>query len=315
MIRLLQPQNKIVLEPCLSMATTSMVKEMQKSLEEIRTALQSSHHLEDTNLYVLEVNLEKLVDITGSIDNAMEVQAPLSMSVYTNKEGGFVLTLWCPDFEKIGGFSQLLPLLQVESPVVRSQAAELVAVLCQNNPYCQQAALREKLLPKLLQLVDSDPDDTVSVKALYAVSCLARQSPILQEEFDKLDGFSYVLRAMQRTQIPKLRTKSAFLLSSLCHQNPAFRDTLYRMGLVEQLAALLRSDHDLSHEHLLSLLLAMARDHAPSRQACQRPELQLSSLLRERLTSLGGKEEYREESEYCRQILQLCFNSQDDLER
>lgn len=54
---------------------------------------------------------------------------------------------------------------------LRWRAAELIASCAQNMPQVQVYLLDLGTLPKLLHLTDTDPNPTVKVKALYAVSC------------------------------------------------------------------------------------------------------------------------------------------------
>lgn len=54
---------------------------------------------------------------------------------------------------------------------LRWRAAQLIASCAQNMPQVQLHLLSIGALPKLLQLIDSDPNSTVRVKALYAISC------------------------------------------------------------------------------------------------------------------------------------------------
>lgn len=54
---------------------------------------------------------------------------------------------------------------------LRWRAAQLIASCAQNMPQVQAHLFSIGALPKLLQLTDSDPNPTVRVKALYAVSC------------------------------------------------------------------------------------------------------------------------------------------------
>lgn len=75
------------------------------------------------------------------------------------------------DFHKIGGFSVLNPCLNSLRSSIRWRGAELVAYLCQNNPYCQAKILESKILPTLLNMIDTDINDIVKIKAMYAVSC------------------------------------------------------------------------------------------------------------------------------------------------
>jgi len=50
---------------------------------------------------------------------------------------------------------------------------------------------------------------------------LVRESSVAQSEFVSQDGFSVLLRAMQ-SDVEKLQTKSAFLTSAFCQQQPRF---------------------------------------------------------------------------------------------
>lgn len=65
------------------------------------------------------------------------------------------------------------------------------------------------------------------------------------------------------------------------------------MGFVEQLVALLQREHDNTHEHLLSALLALTDDHLPAIRECRRPEFLLRELLENRLEVTAEKEEYQ----------------------
>jgi len=62
----------------------------------------------------------------------------------------------------------------------------------------------------------------ISVMLMLYVVGLTRESSEAQLEFDRLDGFSVLLRAMQ-SDVEKLQTKSAFLVSALCQQQPSFK--------------------------------------------------------------------------------------------
>ena len=67
------------------------------------------------------------------------------------------------------------------------------------------------------------------------------------------------------------------------------------MGMIEQLVALLHSDHSPFHEHVLSQAIAYKSIHIhPRAQAeCLRPELHLKALLDQREQLITGKAEYQ----------------------
>ena len=76
------------------------------------------------------------------------------------------------DFHKIGGFSILKPLQDSDDVELRWRCGDLIAALCQNNPYCQQKILDETdQLDRLMAYIESkDEPAIVNVKAVYALS-------------------------------------------------------------------------------------------------------------------------------------------------
>lgn len=224
---------------------------------------------------------------------------------------------WCEnldfaaDFYKIGGYPVLSKLLPHKSAEIRWKTLELIAVLVQNHTYCQEMALKENLLPKMLTILDTDDDSTVKIKALYAVSCLTRDNPEAQKVFIEKDGFSVLMRAMQ-TDVEKLKIKAAFMLSALCVDKPDIKDVMCDTGMIEQLVGVLNEEHNSFHEHTLAALLSIVTNHQKAVEECQRPELELDKKLQERIRSLNGKDEFREESQYAKELLKII--TKDDIE-
>ncbi|KAF4519236.1 hypothetical protein B566_EDAN009797 [Ephemera danica] len=244
----LSPQDRQWLSEALSSCTVNVVEEMNKAIQILKE--------QQNDVETYERALDNLCDYVDNADVSN-------------------------DFHKIGGFTVFPSLLHSEHRTLRSKSANLLAELTQNNPYCQERAL--DLQPALLKLISSDPCQEVRVKALYALSshgyvlantasCLRDYPPSL-EPFLQHDGLSALLCALQSAS-DKLRIKAAFLLSSLCSQNPQVRVQVHKMGMVEQLTALLQSEGQ-PHEHLLSALLALVRDHPGSLEECRRPHLRL----------------------------------------
>ncbi|KAF6734516.1 Hsp70-binding protein 1 [Oryzias melastigma] len=192
---------------------------------------------------------------------------------------------------------------------LRWRAADLVACCAQNMPQIQDHLLSIGTLPKLLQLTDSDPDPTVRVKALYAVSCLVREQEAGLQAFLALDGFSVLMRGMQ-SENEKLQTKSAFLLLNLLTSHPEQKEPLVSMGMVQQLVSVLRSPHSHFHEHVLGALCCLVEDFPKGVTECQIPALALEELLRQRAKDLQGKEESQEELEFCERLRKICFSGQ-----
>ncbi|XP_074659872.1 hsp70-binding protein 1-like [Tubulanus polymorphus] len=270
------------LNQALSDMSVDVIREMKQNLDNLRSA--------DATTEVKEVSLDNLIEWCENLDLAQ-------------------------DFHKIGGYESLGDLLRDENPEIRSRAADLIATLVQNNPYCQQRALEFDLMPSLLALLDDDNDDRVKIKALYAVSCMAREFDAGKEEFVKNDGFSHLLRAMQ-LDVEKLQIKAVFLLKALCVDESKYKDMLCDMGMVEQLVGLLITEHKPFHEHLLGALVNLV-DDADGRSSrliseCRRPEFELRKVLLERIELVKGHDEYREEKEYAEKLLGVCFGVGDN---
>ncbi|KAJ9577159.1 hypothetical protein L9F63_006281 [Diploptera punctata] len=215
------------------------------------------------------------------------------------------------DFHKIGGFCIFRPCLNSCHSCLRWRAADILAELTQNNPYCQDRVLEADLLPDLLSLVDTDPNDNVRVKSLYALSCLIRENDNSLNEFGHKDGYSVLLRAMQ-SQVEKLQIKSAFLLTFICNHKECIKDELYKMGYVEQLIGLVSEGQPPGLEHLLSALLALVTNHPPSVEVCRQPQLQLRAVLRNLLRQNEGQDDRQEENEYTSMLMRLIFSGESD---
>uniref|UniRef100_A0A3Q2R1M4 Hsp70-binding protein 1 n=1 Tax=Fundulus heteroclitus TaxID=8078 RepID=A0A3Q2R1M4_FUNHE len=192
---------------------------------------------------------------------------------------------------------------------LRWRAAQLLASCAQNMPQVQEHLFKIDVLPKLLQLTDSDPNPTVRVKALYAVSCLVREQEAGLQAFVAHDGFSVLMRGMQ-SENEKVRTKSAFLLLCLLSSNPEHKETVVSMGMVQQLVSVLRTPHSPFHEHVLGALCCLVEDFPQGLEDCRNPALGLEELLKQRTKELHGKEECQEQLDFCERLRLLCFNRQ-----
>lgn len=214
------------------------------------------------------------------------------------------------DFYKIGGYALFNQLLNSSHSGFRWRTADLIATLAQNNPYSQQCLLDAGVFPSLIKMLEKDEDETARVKAMYAISCLCREFPPARESFlNQYDGFSVLVRAIQ-SDIDKIQTKASFMLAALCTEMPEYKETLVQMGLLEQLIGMLHQPHSACHEHLMRTLLLLCEGNIQSQAECQRPELGLCQLLKQRLELLDGKEEYQEEYDHATKLQQIVFQGQ-----
>jgi len=245
--------------------------------------------------------IKVLLDPEADLDNKEEVLDCLEDWLGT-------IDMSC-NFHKIGGFVALKQCLASPHPSLRSGAAHLVGEVSQNNPYCQDKLLEEGFLELLLQQLDTDSDPHCQVKALYAISCLAREHREGLAKLSQLDGWSVLVRAVQRED-PKLRTKGCFLISSAAMVDSKVVEEMVNMGLVLQLAHILGAPHELSHEHVLNTLLTLVRGSNQARDEA-RAVTGLLDCLEQRVKEVGGKEEGEEAVQYCHQLLALLKLEED----
>ncbi|RUS90247.1 hypothetical protein EGW08_002028 [Elysia chlorotica] len=209
------------------------------------------------------------------------------------------------DFIKMNGMCIVPKLIGSEVSELRWRCLELLGTLSQNNPFVQNKLISLKLMPALLNLVDADPNPTVRVKAMFAVSCLVRSNLAAHEEFVASGGLGVLVNAVASTE-EKLRIKATFLMTALCEDNPGLRDTLTSDGAVQLMIKLLKeSEHCNSHEHLMSALLNLVTNNAAAKALCLDETVDLKSFLCSRIHFLNDKEEFMEEKEYANRLLQV----------
>ncbi|XP_030755130.1 hsp70-binding protein 1-like [Sitophilus oryzae] len=210
------------------------------------------------------------------------------------------------DFHKIGGFMVLYPCLKSPHPKIRAAGCELLAELCQNNPYCQEVVLDNEFVPKLLNMIDKDEDTEVAVKALYAVSAIIRHSQEGFNQFIHYNGPVILLKALNRTD-DRFIKKTTFLLSTLCDSQPDFKSRLVFLDYIPTLITLISRERQPSHEYVLALLAALVEENATALSECRNPRHNLQEVLQKYVANCGTKEECLEEIQHCKRILYLVF--------
>jgi len=210
------------------------------------------------------------------------------------------------NFHKIGGFCCLRKCLQSSSPGVRAGACHLMAEISQNNAYCQEKFVTEGFIQLLLQQLDSDSDDKCQVKAMYAISCISRESPETLTKFGDIDGWSVVLRAVQRDN-DKLVTKGCYFISASAGASSSAARHMLDMGMVTQLAGLLTHAPEIMphHEQMLAALRALINSSQEAKEQAKDPGLGLVWVLLQMRDEVEGQEELEECVEHCTKMLQL----------
>jgi len=207
------------------------------------------------------------------------------------------------NFHKIGGFQALLTCLGSPHPSLRSGSCHLSAEIAQNNPYIQEKLLMDGFLEKFLDMTDNDSDIHCQVKALYAMSCLVRDSKQAIINMSSLDGWSVVLRAVMKEDI-KLRSKACFLVSAVAEDDAGVAADMVSRGLISQLLHILSSKtSEIDPELPLRALNSLLSASKPGREEADR--LQVVQVLGKRLGEFRGKEEFEISQDYCQDILKM----------
>ncbi|XP_076451101.1 hsp70-binding protein 1-like isoform X2 [Babylonia areolata] len=284
--REMSPERKEWLSQALDGMRRDPVQEVKEHIRAVGVYLGSQSPSDQARSDALH-SLEELFDWCESLDMAM-------------------------DFVKIGGMSILHELLTHSDPEVRRPGFQLVGALVQNHRECQEAAVRGEVLPTMLRVLHTEQDPEVQCTALQAISCLVRDSSVeeAREQFLSHQGFEVLRKVLQSPGPFKRVVKIAFFLDVLCRKHPQYKDMVCESGMVELLAQeVSQGEHQQSHEHLMSALLRLATDHPPTQQLLARPHLHMTSVLRDRVTLLTGREENEEERAYAEKLLQIIQSS------
>jgi len=270
----LDEERKKFLENALKSMTVDVVETLQKSINLLLKT--DKLKMEDDISKYLEA-FETILDYVDVIDTAV-------------------------DFHKIGGFRIFPPCLTSSIPQIRSQACVVLGECTQNNPYCQQVVIDTDLLEHLLSILDRDQENSVKVKALFAISCSVRENPEAINNFKQLKGVESVIRALKGPE--NLSGKAAFLLGRLSSNHVQIRDLLIRLNIIPILCQLISKPRTSAHEHLLALLWSLVENNQLGLDYCTQTELQLTNILKNHLKVIGDNDEFLEEQEYCQNLLQ-----------
>lgn len=208
------------------------------------------------------------------------------------------------DFHKIGGFLILKPCLSCKNPNIRSGGCALIAELCQNNPECQKIILDNDFLPILLHILNTDNNNQVGVKCIYAISALVRENNDGFSQLIRYGGLDVLMKTLPKED-DRFRIKTAFLFGSLCNSQPDFRSRLVFHNIIPILIKIVSEERKPSSEHVLSLLTSLVEENMSALNECKNPQHNLKDVLQTYLKGVENKEEFREEEEYCRRLLQL----------
>lgn len=211
------------------------------------------------------------------------------------------------DFQKIGGFSIIIPCLNSEYADVRGETALLIGELAQNNEFCQRHLLEQNIMPKLIELVSKD-DPAVSTHALHAVSCLSRNFEPGMKEFLSMGGLECLVCLIENKESEKLQIKSLFLISAFCQESDSVREQLVALNAVEKIVANIEVKDEYS-THLEQSLAALVNltESSEAIKRSQKNDVKLLEKLEQIISAGKNKEECQEQVEYSQTLKKLVF--------
>ncbi|XP_075234395.1 hsp70-binding protein 1 [Lycorma delicatula] len=218
------------------------------------------------------------------------------------------------DFMKIGGLQACKPCLYSPHNGIRWRAAQLVGECAQNNPLFQHNAVQLTFLDDLIKLVDTDTDERVRVKALYAISTIMRGNEKAINFFHDIDACHTLMRALQ-SDSDRLKIKVAFLLSTAFSGDQFLKIQLQKMGFITLLVQLimeaLEGKKITSLEHLLGALISLSKDLPDALEDCRQPNLNFLNILDNIIQTYKDDSACLETVSYASSIKQMVYSYTD----
>ncbi|TRY69184.1 hypothetical protein TCAL_05618 [Tigriopus californicus] len=222
------------------------------------------------------------------------------------------------NFHKLGGFQALEMCMRSPHSLCRQGACHLVGELTQNNTYCQGKVVEEEFLPKLLTILNSDPDGSARVKAMYAISCSIRAFEPAYEAFCGLDGFKQVCVSYDQAN-EKLKTKLSYFLLAMLRERASFLSTCLALDVPKILVRLMSQDTSPrissdceTHAQLLKAIVS-AHPSTGNDIATQHPNF--TEHLRQTVEWAEGKPEFYDYCILALDLIEICGSALTDDEK
>lgn len=251
--------------------------------------------------------LRSQIEILKDVENISESDVPAKLAAFETILEYVSDIDMANDFHKIEGFLIFEPCLKSEHEAIRVNACDLIAELAQNNPYIQNVICTcTNLMPTLLNLIANDSSEQVQVKAIYAVSCISRDSMVGYKNFLHHKGLEILKTALNKDH-DKIRTKITFLLSALIHLDKYLTTSLLEADFPSVLVRLIDGEWKPCQEHILSLLHMIVKGDELVKSELRKDKYKLKDTLSQHLQLIKNKDECREEQFYCEKILKIVF--------
>eukprot|EP00045_Choanoeca_perplexa_P004833 m.40937 g.40937 ORF g.40937 m.40937 type:complete len:333 (-) comp12791_c0_seq1:24-1022(-) len=213
------------------------------------------------------------------------------------------------DFVTIGGLPVITTNLLSTTPEVKWRAADIVAILTENHPKCQEQSHANNIMSLVVPLLKHD-NDKVRLKAIRAISSMTRGSQDLQDDFLQHEDAIPSLVACVHPDHVRVSVKAIVMCTHLLRMDPALGDKLVQAGLVNQLSTTLLRDEDAQlWEYALQTMTQLQATNNAFISTVQQDQPQLVQALQARQQVLGqlpqdDKDARREEMNYLTLIFQ-----------
>merc|ERR1712159_207417 len=196
----------------------------------------------------------------------------------------------------------LFTLLKDGTTPLQAEACNVLKNILQNNPKCQEKALKIGGMNALIAVAQTHPEVEMRVKAFSCLSALLRyQNAVPVLAFADAGGLeTCVMPALTNNSAPRLQKKALFFLQYVVSADDSFAAKRFAAsGIVRTLAALLASkDDDIVEQSatILQLLLLNTSGLDNNKRCLLDPTLKVKDHLKAKLISISAKP--AEEREY-----------------
>ncbi|CAH0481464.1 unnamed protein product [Peronospora belbahrii] len=208
------------------------------------------------------------------------------------------------NFVKMGGLRVMRNVIEkYEHVSSRALAAEVCAVVVQNNPFCQDAAVASGLVEVLCTMARNEKDVTCRVKAVLGISCLVRHHAGAEKRFldATCNGLDLLRRNLEGAMDIRLQRKSLFLLRYLIRNSRSTADRVLKENFyIQAVAAFITHDDVELCESSVEGLVEFAMIAPNFMAACKKPELNLLAKCDQRIEQInaldGEEKDYAQET-------------------
>ncbi|KAH8405412.1 hypothetical protein KR222_011470, partial [Zaprionus bogoriensis] len=161
-------------------------------------------------------------------------------------------------FVKTGGIAEVLQYIRDPDVDLRPQSIHIVAEMAQNNIFCQNYFLNEKLIAVIASTMN-DSDEDLARGSIYAISSLVQNFSPGLVEFLRINGLNTLLSCLSSTHA-SVYIKAAYLIGSLSSSDKSIKDRIKKdnaaLSLFSNLEA--KDEYDDKLEATLSALSALS---------------------------------------------------------